>query len=80
MKNEYKIEWKVPAGFDPSEMLRKLPSPIGKQMKEIYNYSVEGYGFRFIENHIDKLVSANALGIMVDEALRHATEVRITKK
>jgi hypothetical protein len=35
------IEWKKPDGYDPADVLRKLPSPISRDMREIYNYSVK---------------------------------------
>lgn len=37
---EYKIKFVMPMDFDPSALLRKLPSPIERSaMAEIYNYA-----------------------------------------
>lgn len=39
MTKEYKIEWHLPQEYNPSALLRNLPSPISNKMIEIYNYS-----------------------------------------
>jgi hypothetical protein len=77
MGQEYKIEWKVPKDYDPSALLRKLPSPISKEMTEIYNYSVEEDGFYFLDNLVDQHVAGHAMKLFVDEALTHTKEVTI---
>lgn len=74
---EYKIKWKIPEDYDPSSILRKLPSPISSQMTEIYNYSVEDDGFYLLDNQVDQTVSGHAMKLFVDEALSHTEEVTI---
>jgi hypothetical protein len=77
MGMEYKIKWKVPNGYDPSPVLRKLPSPIGKGTMEIYNFSVETDGFYFLDNLVDQRVAGQAMKRFVDEALSYVEEVII---
>jgi hypothetical protein len=77
MGMEYKIEWDMPDGYDPSAVLRKLPSPISRQMTEIYNYKVEKDGFYFIDNLVDQGVAGHAMKRFIDEALAHSDSVRI---
>jgi hypothetical protein len=48
MRQEYKIEWQIPKNYEPWDVLQTLPSPISKEMTEIYNYSVEDDGFYFL--------------------------------
>ena len=74
---EYKIKWQMPEGYDPSSVLRKLPSPISPQMTEIYNYSVEEDGFYFLDNLVDQNVAGHALKRLIDEALKHTDQVTI---
>jgi len=77
MGQEYKIEWKMPGGYDPSNLLNKLSSPIGKGMAEIYNYSVETDGFYFLDNLVDQKVAGAAFKRFVDEALGYEGVVTI---
>ena len=77
MGQEYKIEWQMPEGYDPSTVLRKLPSPISSVMTEIYNFSVEEDGFYFLDNLVDQSVAGQAMKLFVDEALRYTKEVTI---
>ncbi|MFC1896899.1 hypothetical protein ACFL0Q_09655 [Thermodesulfobacteriota bacterium] len=74
---EYMIEWVMPAGYDPSKVLRRLPSPISSDMREIYNYSVKPEGFYLIDRHIDAAIAGHAMKLFVDEALSHAEQVSI---
>jgi hypothetical protein len=76
---EYMIEWNQPKSHDPIDVLKKLPSPISPDVLEIYNYSVEDYGFYFIDRGIDDAVAGHAMKLFVDEALECADEVRIRK-
>ncbi len=76
---EYKIEWKQPKKYDPTGVLRLLPCPISRDMREIYNYSVEPYGFYLIDRGIDPKVSGFALKLFVDEALSYTDAVVIKK-
>jgi len=77
--NEYMIEWQQPDGYDPSSVLRKLPSPISRDMREIYNYSVNPEGFYLIDRHVEPAVAGHAMKLFVDEALSHADAVTIRK-
>ena len=69
MGKEYKIKFVVPEDYDPSNVLRKLPSPISSEMTEIYNYSVEEDGFYFLDNLVDQSVAGYALKLLIDESL-----------
>ena len=77
MKKEYKIEWQIPKEFNPSDVFRKLPSPISNQTIEIYNYSVEEDGFYFLDNLVDQSVAGHAMKLFIDEALAHTGIVAI---
>lgn len=77
--SEYIIEWDQPDGYDPSGVLRQLPSPISRDMREIYNYSVKPEGFYLIDRHVDAAVSGHAMKLFVDEALDHTDSVTVTK-
>ncbi len=77
MGKKYKIKWKIPKDYDPSLVLSKLPSPISREMTEIYNYSVEKDGFYFLDHLVDQRVAGHAMKLFVDEALKHTKEVCI---
>ena len=77
MGQEYKIKWQVPKDYDPSAVLRKLPSPISRMMTEIYNYSVEEDGFYFLDNLVDQRVAGYAMKLFIDEALALSGKVTI---
>ena len=77
MGMEYKIAWKKPADHDASHVLRKLPSPISRQMTEIYNYAIKDYGFYFVDHLVDRRVAGEALKLFVDEALSYTGSVTI---
>jgi hypothetical protein len=80
MEKEYKILFKIPNGFDPSALLRGLPSPIKRPaMLEIYNYSIESDGFYFVDRGVDNSASSVAFMRFVDEALNHSKSLGITK-
>jgi len=79
MVTEYKIKWHIPEGYDPTSVLRDLPSPIGPQMTEIYNYSVKPDGFYLLDNLVDQEVSGLAMKLFIDEALASADEVIISR-
>ena len=76
---EYMIEWTKPDGYDPADVLRKLPSPISRDMREIYNYSVKPDGFYLIDRHIDPKVAGLAMKLFVDEALSYTDSVTVRK-
>ncbi|MDD2600610.1 MAG: hypothetical protein PHO37_15535 [Kiritimatiellae bacterium] len=76
---EYMIEWQPPEGYDPSGVLRRLPSPISRDMREIYNYSLKPKGFYLIDRHIEPSVTGHALKLFVDEALSHTDMVTVLK-
>ena len=79
MKVEYKIKCVIPNDYDPSEVLRKLPSPISSNMTEIYNYSVEPYGFYFLDNLVDQKTAGHAMKLFIDECFKHSGSVEIQK-
>ena len=76
---EYMIEWKQPDGYDPSGVLRKLPSPLSPNMHEIYNYSVKSEGFYLIDRNIDPMVGGHAMKLFVDEALSFTDAVVVRR-
>ncbi len=67
----------MPQDYDASVVLRKLPSPISRQMSEIYNYVVEENGFCLVDNGVDQTVAGHALKLFIDEALTYSEEVSI---
>jgi hypothetical protein len=75
-ERKYLIRWDAPGDYSPRELLRMLPSPIGRG-NEIYNYSVEKDGFHVIDRGIDDRVTGHALKLFLDEALRYSEEVVI---
>ena len=79
MKKEYKIIFDMPKAYKSSEVLRKLPSPISSQMTEIYNYSVEDYGFYLLDNLVDQSRVGEALKIFIDEALKYSKSIEVVE-
>jgi len=73
------IEWKQPDGYDPSGILRKLPSPISRDMREIYNYSVKPEGFYLMDRNIEPRVAGHAMKLFVDEALSFSDAVVVRR-
>jgi len=73
------IEWSQPHGYDPLGVLRKLPSPISGDGREIYNYSIKPEGFYLIDRHVDLAVAGHALKLFVDEALRYSDCVTVRR-
>ena len=76
---EYMIEWMKPDGYDPTSVLLKLPSPISRDMREIYNYSVKPDGFYLIDRNIEPTVAGHAMKLFVDEALSYTDAVTVRK-
>lgn len=77
---EYKVTFAVPNGYDPSNLLQSLPSPIAKtKMQEIYNYAIEQDGFYFIDHLVDKETASLALRLFIDAALKVSNVVQITE-
>ncbi|UTY58953.1 hypothetical protein [Massilia sp. erpn] len=75
---EYKIKFAVPGDFNPSALLKKLPSPIDRSsMVEIYNYALEPDGFYFIDHLVSRDVASVALRLFIDEALVYSPSVQI---
>jgi hypothetical protein len=77
---EYIIKWEQPDGYNPSSVLQQLPSPISRDMKEIYNYSVESDGFYIFDRNVDSTVVGYAIKLFLDEALQYSDSVEIIKK
>jgi len=76
---EYMIEWKQPDGYDPFGVLQKLPSPISRDMREIYNYSVKPEGFYLVDRNIEPSVAGHAIKLFLDEALSFVDSVVVRK-
>ncbi len=57
----------------------QLPSPISRDMREIYNYAVRSAGFYLIDRGVDADVAAVVLKLFVDEALRHGSATTIRR-
>ncbi len=76
---EYMIEWQQPNGYDPSSILQELPSPISRDMREIYNYSVKPEGFYLIDHSIEASVAGHAMKLFVDEALSFTKTVVVRR-
>ena len=77
---EYKIKFTMPANFDPSALLRKLPNPIElSAMAEIYNYAVEPDGFYFVDHLVNREIASVALRLFIDEALTHSPSIQIVE-
>jgi hypothetical protein len=75
----YKIHFVVPSDYDSTRLFQGLPSPIHrKRMAEIYNYSIEADGFRFIDRQVDEDTAALTLRRFIDEGIRIAGEVQVT--
>ena len=79
MSREYMIKCTFPTGYNASTVLRKLPSPISRQMTEIYNYSVKSEGFYSVDHLVDSQVAAYAFKLFVDEVLQQSDDVTISK-
>jgi len=79
MKVEYKIKFEMPKDYDPSEVLMKLPSPISSKITEIYNYSVEPYGFYFLDNLVDQKIAGHAMKLFIDEGFKYSGSVEIQR-
>jgi len=77
--SEYMIEWEQPDEYDPSSVLQQIPSPISRDMREIYNYSVKPKGFYLIDRNVESAVAGYAMKLFVDEALAHTDTVVIRR-
>ncbi|CAB3890589.1 hypothetical protein [Achromobacter deleyi] len=75
---EYQIKFAVPAGYDPSALIKKLPDAIERpSMADIYSYAVEPAGFYFVDHLVIPAIASLALRRLIDEALRHGERVEI---
>ncbi len=79
MKKEYKIIFDMPKAYKSHEVLNKLPSPISSQMTEIYNYSVNDYGFYLLDNLVDQKTIGEAMKIFIDEALKYSKSIEVVE-
>ena len=79
MAIEYKIKWQKPKDYHPVDLMKALPSPISRQMTEIYNYSIVEDGFFFVDNLEDERVAGHAFKLFLDEALTHTNQVEVQK-
>lgn len=73
---EYKICFPVPADFSDEGLSKRLPDSASPDSKWAeYNWSVEPYGFYFLDNLGNANISSRAFRCLIDEALRHSTQV-----
>ncbi|MCA9740918.1 MAG: hypothetical protein H6695_18605 [Deferribacteres bacterium] len=79
MKAEYKIKFEMPKDYNPSDLFMSLPSPLSSIMTEIYNYSIEPYGFYFLDNLVDQKRAGYAMKLFIDEAFKYTKRVEIQK-
>ena len=79
MGQKYFIAWQMPEDYTPWKVLEQLPSPISREMTEIYNYSVEESGFHFLDHLVNEKVAGHAMKLFVDEALAYTDHVTICK-
>ncbi len=78
MPKKYSIKCQLPSNYNPMGFLRNLPSPISSEMTEIYNYSVEGFGFNFLDNMVNDKVAGQVLKLFIDEALKYSSTLEIS--
>jgi hypothetical protein len=75
---EYKIQFNVPENYDPTALLKRLPSPIQRPtMAEIYNYKIERDGFYFIDHLVNDSVASVAFRQFINEALSLSEKVEV---
>ncbi len=77
MEKEYKIIFGQPKEYCSHDVLNQLPSPMSSQMIEIYNYSIEDYGFYLLDNLVDQKTVGEAMKIFIDEALKYSKKVEV---
>jgi hypothetical protein len=78
MTKAYKIQFPMPADYNPASLFNRMPSPIHRQtMSEIYNYRIENDGFYFVDSSVDTAVAAVAFRLFVDEALTFGSSIEI---
>lgn len=77
---EYKIKFAVPANYDPSALLKKLPDPIeDPSLPDIYSYTIEHDGFYFVDHLVNQAVASFALRRFIDEALMYSERIEIVE-
>ncbi|UHQ23430.1 hypothetical protein LVB77_01570 [Lysobacter sp. 5GHs7-4] len=76
---EYTIEFVVPDHYDRSALQRKLPAA-PQAPRPPYDYTVEPYGFCFVDHLVDAEIAALAFKRLIDEALRHGDRVQIRER
>jgi hypothetical protein len=75
---EYKIRFNVPDNYDPTALLKRLPSPIQRSSTtEIYNYKIERDGFYFIDHLVNDPVASHAFRQFINEALSLSSKVEV---
>ena len=80
MAKEYKIQFAVPADYNPANLFKQMPSPIHRQtMSEIYNYRIEKDGFYFVDSSVDTTMASVAFRLFIDEALKIVSSIEIKK-
>jgi hypothetical protein len=76
---EYMIEWPIPEGYDSTKVLTSLPSPISRDMREIYNYCIKPNGFWVVDRQVNSTVFRKAMWLFLAEALSHTDAVTVRK-
>lgn len=74
---EYRIACDLPAGFDPGRLQQRLPN--SGSGAHCYDYSIESYGFYFVDHLVDRSVASIALRVLLDEALRGNDTVEVSE-
>jgi hypothetical protein len=75
---EYKIRFPVPEGYNTDRLLRKLPAQQPGQMPA-YDFALESDGFYFIDHLGHGAIAAQALRVLIDEALGFGEVVQISE-
>lgn len=75
---EYKIGFTVPTDFAVEGISKRLPDrAIPSSTWNAYDWSLETYGFYFLDHLGNPEISSRAFRCLVDEALRHTRQVTI---
>ncbi|MDR0214719.1 MAG: hypothetical protein LBJ15_12025 [Comamonas sp.] len=77
---EYKIRFPIPLGFGIEQLQRKLPaSEVASGQMPAYDFTLEADGFYFVDHLNDASISALAMRVLIDEALRVTPSVQISE-
>lgn len=71
MGHEYRIRFSLPADYDATALVGRLPRPYEEDtLLEIYGYAIEADGFCFVDYQVNSDVASLALKHFIDEGLR----------